>query len=180
MNSLSLARKTYHGLALKLKPQRFQLIHAFSSISSSKQELPSEANVVIVGGGIIGSSVAYHLSKLGIPDVILLERDKLTSGTTWHAAGLMTTFGSLSSASIDMRLYTKQLYSEILPQETGLETGFMDVGFIELACDKDRLHYFRRVAAFNRFLGIDVEELSGDQVQEKFPLTTKDDILAGF
>lgn len=148
--------------------------------SNPQTELPDHANVVVVGGGIIGTSVAYHLGKLGIKDVVLLEQDQLTAGTTWHAAGLMTTFGSLSSTSIDMRVYTKNLYSEILPEETGLETGFMDCGFIELACDKDRLHYFRRVAAFNRFLGIDVKEISANEVQEKFPLTTKDDILAGF
>ena len=151
-----------------------------SSRPKKKPELPSQANVVVVGGGIIGTSVAYHLGKLGIEDVVLLERDKLTSGTTWHAAGLMTTFGSLSSASIDMRTYTKQLYSDILPHETGMETGFLDVGFIELACDQDRLHYFKRVADFNRFLGIDVREITADEVQTLFPLSTKDDILAGF
>jgi 4-methylaminobutanoate oxidase (formaldehyde-forming) len=135
----------------------------------------------LFAGGIIGTSVAYHLGKLGISKVVLLERDHLTSGTTWHAAGLMTTFGSLSSASIDMRKYTKKLYSEILPQETGLETGFMDVGFVELACgNKDRLEYFRRVASFNRFLGIQVEEISPYEVQKLFPLSTTDDVLAGF
>eukprot|EP00957_Ditylum_brightwellii_P188421 14343660-Ditylum_brightwellii.AAC.1 len=66
-------------------------------------------------------------------DVILLERDKLTSGTTWHAAGLINTFGSLSSTSTSMRRYTKELYSKILPEETGMDTGFLPVGFIELA-----------------------------------------------
>lgn len=153
----------------------------FSSVAGeSSRKIPTEANVVVVGGGIIGTSVAYHLGKLGIKDVLLLERDQLTSGTTWHAASLMTTFGSLSSSSIDMRKYTKKLYSEVLPEETGLETGFMDIGFIEVACDEDRLQYFRRVAAFNRSLGIDVEEISADQVKEKFPLATNDDILAGF
>jgi glycine/D-amino acid oxidase-like deaminating enzyme len=129
---------------------------------------------------MIGTSVANHLGNLGIKDVLLLEKDQSTSGTTWHAASIMTSFGSLSSASIDMRKYTKKLYSEILQEETGLETGFMDIGFIEVACDEDRSYYFRRVAAFNRFLGIEVEEISADQEQEKFPLATKDDILAGF
>mmetsp|Transcript_27525 Transcript_27525/g.75806 ORF Transcript_27525/g.75806 Transcript_27525/m.75806 type:complete len:873 (-) Transcript_27525:2181-4799(-) len=162
---------------------RLSSLSYFSSkatASSSHCDVPNHASVIIVGGGLIGTSVAYHLGKLGMKDVVLLEQDQLTSGTTWHAAGLMTTYGSLSSASIDMRKYTKKLYSEILTEETGLETGFMDCGFIEVACDKDRLHYFRRVAAFNRFLGIDVDEIAPDQVQEKFPLTTKDDILAGF
>eukprot|EP00980_Cylindrotheca_fusiformis_P030775 scaffold25411_cov152-Cylindrotheca_fusiformis.AAC.2 len=156
-------------------------LRALASLSTQRQlRVPTEANVVVVGGGIIGTSVAYHLGKLGISDVLLLEKDRLTSGTTWHAASLMTSFGSLSSSSIDMRKYTKNLYWEVLPAETGLETGFMDIGFIEVACDEDRLHYYRRVAAFNRFLGIDVEEISRDMVKEKFPLTTNDDILAGF
>ena len=65
---------------------------------------PLAANVVIIGGGVIGTSVAYHLAKLGVEDVLLLERDQLTSGTTWHAAGLINTFGSLSSTSTYMRM----------------------------------------------------------------------------
>jgi len=92
----------------------------------------------------------------------------------------MTTFGSLSSTSMDMRLYTRSLYSNILPQETGLDTGFMDIGFIELACDEDRLQYFRRVAAFNRLCGINVNEITPQEVVTKFPLTNIDGILAGF
>ena len=75
--------------------------------------LPSHANVVIVGGGIIGTSIAYHLGKLGVDNTILLEQNQLTAGTTWHAAGLMVTFGSLSETSTEIRKYTKQLYSEI-------------------------------------------------------------------
>jgi 4-methylaminobutanoate oxidase (formaldehyde-forming) len=162
------------------QPTRFFSSSSFQPQPQLQVELPEHANVVIVGGGIIGTSVAYHLGKLGIQDVVLLERDKLTSGTTWHAAGLMTTFGSLSSTSMDMRMYTKELYSEILPQETGLETGFMDVGFIELACDQDRWHYFRRVAAFNRMMGIDVQEITPQEVKERFPLIETNNVLAGF
>ena len=150
------------------------------AFSSRRESLPDHADVIVIGGGIIGTSVAYHLGKFGVSDVLLLERDNLTSGTTWHAAGLMTTFGSLSSTSMDHRMYTRELYSTILPQETGLETGFMPVGFIELACDKGRLEYFRRVAAFNRLCGINVEELSAQQVHQKFPLVQTEGVLAGF
>uniref|UniRef100_A0A7S4MXY7 FAD dependent oxidoreductase domain-containing protein n=1 Tax=Odontella aurita TaxID=265563 RepID=A0A7S4MXY7_9STRA len=150
------------------------------SQESGKKNLPESASVVVVGGGIIGSSVAYHLAKIGMEDVILLERDKLTSGTTWHAAGLINTFGSLSSTSTYMRKYTKELYSTILPEETGYDAGYMPIGFIELACDRDRLHYYRRVAAFNRLCGVDVREISADQVKEKFPLCETKDVLAGF
>ena len=141
--------------------------------------LPERAQVVIVGGGVIGCSVAYHLAHMGWTDVVLLERDRLTSGTTWHAAGLIVTFGSLSETQTEMRKYTRDLYSR-LEAETGLATGFKPVGFIELATDPDRLEEFRRVAAFNRFCGVDVQEVSADEVAEMFPIARTDDILAGF
>ena len=102
------------------------------SLSTSPSALPSSANVVIVGGGVIGLSIAYHLSLLGVRDVVLLERDKLTSGTTWHAAGLMVAFGSLSHTSTEWRKYTKSLYETVLPEATGMSTGFKPCGFIEL------------------------------------------------
>src|SRR5215211_6791039 len=141
--------------------------------------LPSRARVVIVGGGIIGTSVAYHLAHMGWKDVVLLERDKLTSGTTWHAAGLMVTFGSTSETSTEMRKYTRDLYSK-LEAETGLSTGFKPVGFIEVAADEDRLEEYRRVSAFNRLCGIDVQEISPREVGAMFPIARTDDLLAGF
>ena len=100
--------------------------------------LPSQARVVIIGGGVIGTSVAYHLAAMGCSDVVLLERDRLTSGTTWHAAGLMVTYGSLSETSTEIRKYSKQLYAR-LEAETGQATGFAPIGFIEVAADADRL-----------------------------------------
>ena len=132
------------------------------------------------GGGIIGNSVAYHLAKLGMKDVIMLEQSNITSGTTWHAAGLMVTFGSLSETSTEIRKYTKELYSNTLEEETGQSTGFKPVGFIELAASKDRLEEYRRISAFNRRCGVEVHELSPQEVQQKFPLCRVDDILAGF
>jgi 4-methylaminobutanoate oxidase (formaldehyde-forming) len=146
----------------------------------SKQiELPQHANVVIVGGGIIGCSIAYHLGHMGCRDVVLLEQDELTCGTTWHAAGLMVTFGSLSETSTEMRIYGRDLYSR-LETETGLSTGFAPIGFIEAASNQDRLEEYRRVAAFNRFCGIDVHEISPGEIKELFPLARVDDLLAGF
>jgi glycine cleavage system aminomethyltransferase T/glycine/D-amino acid oxidase-like deaminating enzyme len=145
----------------------------------SQPVLPERARVVVIGGGIIGCSVAYHLAHMGWKDVVVLERDRLTSGTTWHAAGLMVTFGSTSETSTEMRKYTRDLYSR-LEAETGQATGFKPVGFIEVACEPDRLEEYRRVSAFNRYCGVDVHEISPSQVRELFPLARTDDILAGF
>ncbi|MFT7700074.1 MAG: glycine/D-amino acid oxidase-like deaminating enzyme, partial [Candidatus Krumholzibacteriia bacterium] len=142
-------------------------------------QIPSNARVVIIGGGVIGCSIAYHLGHLGWKDVVLLERDQLTSGTTWHAAGLMTTFGSTSQTSVEMRMYSRELYSR-LEAETGLSTGFEPLGFIELAADRDRVEEYRRVAAFNRFCGNDVEEIGPDDIKRLFPFAKVDDIEAGF
>jgi len=141
--------------------------------------LPSHARVVVVGAGVIGTSVAYHLALMGWKDIILLERDRLTSGTTWHAAGLMVTFGSTSETSTQMRKYSRDLYRR-LETETGQSTGLAQIGFIELASDKGRLEEYRRVAAFNRYCGVDVHELSAREVQGLFPLARVDDIEAGF
>ena len=143
------------------------------------QALPPRARVVVIGGGVIGCSVAYHLAHMGWKDVVLLERDRLTSGSTWHAAGLMVTFGSTSETSTAMRKYTRDLYAR-LEAETGLSTGFKPVGFIEVASDLDRLEEYRRVSAFNRYCGVDVHEISPSEVKALFPLARTSDILAGF
>jgi 4-methylaminobutanoate oxidase (formaldehyde-forming) len=145
----------------------------------STSALPDRARAVVIGGGVIGTSVAYHLALMGWKDIVLLERDRLTSGTTWHAAGLMVTFGSTSETSTEMRKYTRDLYSR-LEGMTGQATGFNPVGFIEVAADADRLEEYRRVAAFNRFCGINVHEISPAEVKRLFPLARTDDILAGF
>ena len=142
-------------------------------------QLPDTAQVVIIGGGIIGTSVAYHLVNMGCKDVVLLERDEITSGTTWHAAGLVVTFGSTSETSTEMRKYSRDLYAR-LEQETGQATGLHQCGFIEVATDADRLEEYRRIAAFNRYCGIEVEEISPKEVRDLFPIARTDDILAGF
>src|SRR5947199_8115902 len=116
---------------------------------------------------------------MGWKDIVLLERDRLTCGTTWHAAGLMVTFGSLSETSTSMRRYSRDLYAR-LEAETGLATGLRKVGFIELATGPGRLEEYRRLAAFNRVCGVDVHEIGPGEVKELFPLARVDDVLAGF
>ena len=142
-------------------------------------DLPARARVVVIGGGVIGTSIAYHLGQLGWSDVVLVERDRLTSGTTWHAAGLMTCFGSTSETSMAMRMYTRDLYGR-LEAQTGRATGFKPVGFVEAAADPLRLEEFRRVAAFNRHVGLEVHEITPAQIADLFPLARTDDLLAGF
>ena len=101
------------------------------------KQLPKQAEIVIIGGGIIGTSVAYHLTKLGRSDVVLLERKQLTCGTTWHAAGLVGQLRATKNLT-QLSQYTAKLY-ETLAQETGLETGFKQRGSISLATTKERM-----------------------------------------
>ena len=143
------------------------------------EALPTRARIVIIGGGVIGASVAYHLGLAGERDVLLLERDRITSGTTWHAAGLMTCFGSTSETSTSIRLYSRDLYAR-LEAETGMATGFKPVGLIEAAADADRLHEYRRVASFQRRMGLEIHEITPPEMADLFPLARTDDLLAGF
>jgi glycine cleavage system aminomethyltransferase T/glycine/D-amino acid oxidase-like deaminating enzyme len=143
------------------------------------KELPGSAQVVIVGGGVIGSSVAYHLAKLGWTDVVLIEQSKLTSGTTWHAAGLVVSGGMTSETSAWMAKYTRELY-ENLEDETELSTGFRPVGYIQTGSTADRIDKLRREADFLRCMGIEREEISPAEVQDMWPLLDTSDMIAGF
>jgi 4-methylaminobutanoate oxidase (formaldehyde-forming) len=140
---------------------------------------PTQAQVVIIGGGVIGCSVAYHLTKLGWQDVLLLERSQLTSGTTWHAAGLVVSGGFGTETTINMAKYTRELYSR-LGDETGQDTGFSPVGYLEVASNAERVEGLRRQADFARGYGIDVEQISPAEVKKLWPLMYTDDLLAGF
>lgn len=143
------------------------------------QTLPTQARIVIVGGGAIGTSIAYHLGRMGVGDVVLLERDRLTSGTTWHAAGLIASGGMSTETLIWIEQYTRQLYLN-LPAETGLSTGFRQCGHIHLACDANRREVLKRDANFVRSQGVERFELSPAEIKAKFPLIETSGIISGF
>jgi 4-methylaminobutanoate oxidase (formaldehyde-forming) len=145
---------------------------------TTNMPLPSHAQVVIVGGGVIGCSVAYHLTKLGWRDVVLLERSQLTAGTTWHAAGLVVT-PSGDELSVEMSTYTIELMKS-LEAETGQSTGFNPIGYLQLACTPEWLEERRRMAVAARRLGVNYQEISPSEVKEMWPLADTSDIIAGF
>ena len=140
--------------------------------NKSSSNFPTQAQVVIIGGGVIGCSVAYHLTKLGWRDVLLLERSNLTAGTTWHAAGLVVSGGFGTETTINMAKYTRELYQR-LGEETGQDTGFKAIGYLEVASTAERVEGLRRQADFARGYGIDVEQISPAEVKKLWPLQKK-------
>ncbi|MCP5085742.1 MAG: FAD-dependent oxidoreductase [Rhodobacteraceae bacterium] len=141
--------------------------------------LPTHAQTVIIGGGSIGCNTAYHLTKLGMTDVVVLERDQLTSGTTWHAAGLIVAGLLQSEAECEIYTHGRDLYAN-LEEETGLPTGFRDVGYLQIAKNQERVHEMRRIAPFMRRHGINIHEISPRESAELFPIGDLSDVLAGF
>src|SRR6185437_2244672 len=138
-------------------------------------DLPSSAKIVIIGGGIIGCSVAYHLGKMGLSDVLVLERGKLTSGSTWHAAGLV---GQLrTSANITQLLgYSVELYDK-LEQETGLATGWKRNGGLRLACNEERWTEVKRQATTAKSFGLEMHLLDPKEAQALWPLMQVEDVV---
>src|SRR5262245_8533003 len=143
--------------------------------TSPSQPLPRQSRVVIVGGGIAGCSVAYHLAKLGWRDVLLLEQGALAGGTTWHAAGMV---GRLRTSTSMARINdaSAKLYAS-LQAETGHATGWKQVGSLWVARTAERMVQLRRNAAAAEYSGITVEILDAKAAQKKWPLMQADDLL---
>ncbi len=134
------------------------------------------ARVVVIGGGAMGVSLLYHLAKRGWGDVMLVERQELTAGSTWHAAGLCTHFAH-NATIMEMRAHSVRLYREILTVETGLPTGFHASGALRITRSKERMDEFRHVQGLGRFVGHDFHILSPAELKEIYPLCHTDEII---
>ncbi|MGO9671970.1 MAG: FAD-dependent oxidoreductase [Streptosporangiaceae bacterium] len=146
---------------------------------TARGTVPERAQVVIVGGGVIGCSIAYHLAHLGWTDVVLLEQHQLTAGTTWHAAGLITSAGMTDETLLFFSRYSRDLYAR-LEQETGHSTGFRAVGHISLATTPQRQEALRREAAWMHGFGVEDTEISPRELADMWPLARTDDVLSAF
>ena len=137
--------------------------------------LPDRAQVVIAGGGIVGCSVAYHLARRGITDVVLIEQSSLTSGTTWHAAGLVSQLKATHSLT-KLATYTARLFEE-LGDETGQPTGYRAPGSISVAADAERWEEILRGASMAAAVGVETRVIDLDEVKERWPLIRTDDLV---
>jgi 4-methylaminobutanoate oxidase (formaldehyde-forming) len=142
-----------------------------------QNNFPKNCKVVVIGGGVAGCSVAYHLAKFGWKDTVLLERDQLTSGTTWHAAGLVGQLGATATIT-KLRKYSLNLYKE-LEKKTELSTGLKQNGAITVASSKERLQELLRQATSAQLFDVNVEVLNKQQIKDLYPVINDQDILGG-
>jgi len=139
--------------------------------------LPAHARVVIIGGGVVGASVAYHLTERGWQDVVLLERKQLTSGTTWHAAGLIAQLRATANMT-RLAKYSQELYGR-LEAETGVSTGFRRVGSITAALTAERMEEITRLAAMARAFGVEIEEIDATEIGRRYPHLNLSGVVGG-
>ena len=138
----------------------------------------TDAQVVIIGGGVMGVSALYHLTKMGWTDVVLVEKNDLTHGSTWHAAGLCTHFAHNPTIQ-ELRATSVRLYRDILPEETGQSCGFHPSGAMRITRNPDRMDEFRHVAGLSDFTGYPLEVLTPERIAELHPLARLDGLLGG-
>ena len=141
----------------------------------SGNTLPQHASIVVIGGGVMGCSTLYHLAKQGVGDAILIERNKLTSGTTWHSAAQVRALRSTRNLT-DLIRYSVSLYSE-LEAETGQATGWINKGSLSIATSPDRLVHIKRQESLAHLFGVRAQSISGPQAQEMWPLMNADDVV---
>jgi glycine cleavage system aminomethyltransferase T/glycine/D-amino acid oxidase-like deaminating enzyme len=144
---------------------------------SPSNSMPDRTGVLIIGGGIAGCSLAYHLTKIGLTDVVLLERKQLTCGTTWHAAGLVGQLRATRNLT-ELAKYSAELYGS-LEAETGQATGFKQNGSISVAINGERLEELKRGASMGRTFGLQIDLLEPQEIKERWPLLEVGDIVGG-
>jgi len=137
--------------------------------------LPNHASVVVIGGGVMGCSTLYHLAKAGVGDAVLLERNELTSGTTWHSAAQVRALRSSRNLT-DLIRYSISLYSS-LEQETGQSTGWINKGSLSIASNDDRLQFIRRQEALAKMYGVSASSVSVGEARERWPMMNSDDVI---
>jgi len=142
---------------------------------NNQSALPAHASVVVIGGGVMGCSTLYHLAKSGVNDAILLERNQLTSGTTWHSAAQVRALRSSKNLT-DLIKYSVSLYSS-LEEETGQSTGWINKGSLSIATNSDRLTFIKRQEALAHLYGVEAESISTDEAQERWPLMNTEDVI---
>ena len=141
----------------------------------SQDHLPRHASVVVIGGGVMGCSTLYHLAGSGVTDAILLERNKLTSGTTWHSAAQVRALRSTRNLT-DLVRYSIDLYSR-LEQETGQQVGWINKGSLSIATNDDRMIHVRRQAALAGLFGVRADTVTPAEAAERWPLMNSDDVV---
>uniref|UniRef100_A0A3Q3K129 Sarcosine dehydrogenase, mitochondrial n=1 Tax=Monopterus albus TaxID=43700 RepID=A0A3Q3K129_MONAL len=137
--------------------------------------LPRSADVVVIGGGSLGCQTIYHLAKMGMTNVVLLERDRLTAGTTWHTAGLLWQLRP-SDVEVELLAHTRNVVSKDLEEETGLHTGWIQNGGLFIASNKQRLDEYKRLMSLGKVYGIESHVLSPAETKDLYPLMNVDDL----
>uniref|UniRef100_A0A8C7ZEJ0 Sarcosine dehydrogenase n=1 Tax=Oryzias sinensis TaxID=183150 RepID=A0A8C7ZEJ0_9TELE len=156
-------------------PYEMTLKQESGAASGPTKPLPRSADVVVIGGGSLGCQTIYHLAKMGMTNVVLLERDRLTAGTTWHTAGLLWQLRP-SDVEVELLAHTRNVISKDLEEETGLHTGWIQNGGLFIASNKQRLDEYKRLMSLGKVYGIESYVLSPAETKDLYPLMNVDDL----